>query len=140
MGTVDPRAALARFALPGAITAWERYGNGHINDTLLVTCADNSRYVAQRINKHVFPDGAAVMSNIARVLDHLARSELDPTRRLSLIPTRDGARFLIDNDGYHWRIYPFIAGARTIERVSEPARARGFLDRQGDIARLAGTS
>lgn len=120
----DPRAALASFALSGAITAWERYGNGHINDTLLVTCADNSRYVAQRINKHVFPDGAAVMSNIARVLDHLARSEPDPTRRLALIPTRNGGRFLVDDDGYHWRMYPFISGALTIERMSDPAQAR----------------
>lgn len=124
MDTLDPRAALARFALSGELLSFERYGNGHINDTLLVTCAGGSVYVAQRLNKHVFPDGAAVMTNIARVLDHLARSEPDPARRLTLIPTRDGARFLTDDAGYHWRVYPFISGARTIERVNEPAQAR----------------
>lgn len=124
MDTFDPQAALAQFALSGAVTTWERYGNGHINDTLLVTCADGSRYIAQRLNKYVFPNGPGVMNNIARVLAHLAKSEPDPTRRLSLIPTRDGKPFLVESDGYHWRVYPFIGGARTIERVSEPAQAR----------------
>lgn len=121
--TPDPTAALAEFVLPGAVSSWERYGNGHINDTLLVHCAGGD-VVAQRLNSNVFPDGAAVMGNIARVLDHLARHEPDATRRLSLLPTRAGGRFLCDAEGAYWRIYPFITDSRTIERVSDPAQAR----------------
>lgn len=127
MDTFDPSAALARFALPGDIRSWERYGNGHINDTLLVRCAGGD-VIAQRLNPHVFPDGLAVMTNIARVLDHLAKSEPDPGRRLSLIPTRDGGRHLVDGEGRYWRVYPFIAGSRTIERVEAPAQARAAAD------------
>lgn len=118
----DPLPVLARFALPGAVQSWERYGNGHINDTLLVRCAAGD-VVAQRLNRTIFRDGDAVMGNIARVLAHLATHEPDPGRRLALLPTRDGRSFLRDDDGWHWRVYPFVTGARTIERVSDPAQA-----------------
>lgn len=118
----DPLPVLARFRLPGAVRGWRRHGNGHINDTLLVRCADGD-VIAQRLNRAVFRDGAAVMGNIARVLDHLRAHEPDPGRRLALVPTADGAPFLRDADGWHWRVYPFVAGARTIERVAEPAQA-----------------
>lgn len=119
----DPAAALARFVLPGTVRDWQAYGNGHINDTLLVHCTDGD-VIAQRLNNRVFPDGAAVMGNIARVLDHLACSEPDPTCRLSLLPTRDGGRFLLDEQGSFWRVYPFIAGTRTIERVTTAGQAQ----------------
>ena len=116
-------ATLARFALPGAVLSWERYGSGHINDTLRVHCAAGE-VVIQRLNRNVFQDGAAVMGNIARVLDHLAVVEPDPTRRLALIPCRDGARWLRDADGVFWHAYYFVADAVTIDRVSAPAQAR----------------
>lgn len=136
----DPSAALAEFVLPGAVRSWATHGNGHINDTLLVRCAAGD-VIAQRLNRVVFPDGAAVMGNIGRVLAHLARHEPDPGRRLALLPTRAGAGSLVDGDGWHWRVYPFITGARTIERVSSPAQARaaalafaGFLASLADLS------
>lgn len=132
-------ATLARFALPGAVLAWERYGNGHINDTLLVRCAAGE-VIVQRLNRHVFPDGAAVMGNIARVVDHLAGIE-PAGRRLELIPARDGARSLQDPDGIWWRVYPRIAGA-TVDRVVSPAQAHlaaaAFARFQAHLATLPG--
>lgn len=112
---------LAGFDLPGPVLAWERYGNGHINDTLLVHCSGGKRIV-QRLNTRVFPDGLAVMGNIARVCDHLATVEPDPGRRLALVPGRDGSRCLRDADGVWWRAYPFIGGI-TVDRVSDPRQA-----------------
>ena len=51
------------------------HGNGHINDTYLVTCQRQGapvRYILQHINRNVFHDPAAVMQNIERVTAHLA--------------------------------------------------------------------
>ncbi|MEK7413072.1 MAG: aminoglycoside phosphotransferase family protein [Planctomycetota bacterium] len=122
MHDLQPDAILAQFSLAGPILSWERYGNGHINDTLLVRCAGGD-YVAQRLNRTVFSDGAAVMNNIARVLWHLATTEPDASRRLSLIPTRGGQPWLVDHEGFFWRVYPFMGGTKTIERVTAPGQA-----------------
>ncbi|MBI5724812.1 MAG: aminoglycoside phosphotransferase family protein [Planctomycetes bacterium] len=121
--SIHPEEILSHFALPAPMQSWNRYGNGHINDTLLIHC-DGADCVAQRLNNHVFPDGLAVMNNISRVLEHLARRESDPHRRLSLVPTRDGRHWIQDGDGAFWRVYPLIAGTVTIEQVTQPAQAR----------------
>ncbi len=69
-------AAVARqFQFRGEISAIERHGNGHINDTWCVgSCAGgaSTHYILQRINRNVFRDPAAVMQNIERVTAHLA--------------------------------------------------------------------
>lgn len=118
----DPSSALAQFMLPGEVRSWEGYGNGHINDTLLVHCSGGD-LIVQRLNRTVFPDGAAVMGNIARVLDHLSHHE-PPGSRLELLPTRSGGRFLCDATGWFWRVYPCIAPARTVDRVVSAGQAQ----------------
>ena len=44
---------IEQFALKGAVQSCERYGNGHINETYLVTCP-SARYILQKINTNVF--------------------------------------------------------------------------------------
>src|SRR3984885_2897020 len=93
----DARAAASQFEFRGEVSAIVPHGNGHINDTYLVTCQAHGapvRYILQHINRHVFRDPVAVMQNVERVTAHLAAQaagQPDGERHaLRLVPTRDG--------------------------------------------------
>jgi len=124
------RTAAAQFQFRGDPVAFLPYGNGHINDTYLVTCNGTSapvRYILQHINRHVFHSPAVVMQNIERVTAHLAAQladEPDRARRaLTLVPTRDGGNWYVDADGETWRAYPFIENARSYETATSVEQA-----------------
>ncbi len=137
------RAAAAQFQFRGEAVDFLPYGNGHINDTYLVTCNGTcapARYILQHINAQVFHSPAAVMQNIERVTAHLAAQlahEPDRARRaLTLIPARDGSNWYVDADGETWRAYPFIENARSyetatsVEQAFQAAEAFGRFQRQ----------
>jgi len=103
---------LHHFDFPEPTMPITRYGNGHINDTFLVT-TPQKRGILQRINNRVFPHPDLLMENIQRVTRHLAASISarggDPLREtLTLIPTRDGKFYIIDDAGDCWRLYLFV--------------------------------
>ncbi len=129
----EPRHALAaasQFEFSGEVSGIAPHGNGHINDTWLVTCqapGASARYILQHINHRVFLNPAAMMQNIERVTAHLAvqvAGKPDAARRaLHLVPTRDGRNWHVDAEGETWRAYRFIANARTYETVSSAEQA-----------------
>ena len=126
----DARAAAIQFEFRGEISSIAPHGNGHINDTYLVTCEGSGvpvRYILQHINRHVFHDPAAVMRNIERVTAHLAgqaAGEPDGDRRaLRLVPARDGRNWHVDAAGETWRAYQFIENARTYEAATSAKQA-----------------
>ena len=103
----------------------EPYGNGHINDTFLVSVAANQRYILQRMNTSVFPDPVGLMANIVGVTEHVRRKTEgmggDVARcSLTVVPTLDGDRFFKDSLGDCWRLYNFVEGTITKERVENP--------------------
>lgn len=123
-------AVAAAFQLGGEACGFTPYGNGHINDTFLVTCqaaGGPARSILQRINRNVFRQPAAVMENIERVTAHLAAQlagQPDRQRRaLTLIPTRQGRNWLVDAEGDTWRAYRRIENARSYETVETTAQA-----------------
>ena len=125
--------AIARcFALRGQPIAFEPITAGHINDTYVLTTADDEktcRYVLQRINRHVFKDPPQVMANIVCVTEHVRAKLLavDPAlaqRQLTVIPTRDGLAYHRDPDGNFWRVYAYVENAVTYDTVSSVALAR----------------
>ena len=126
----DLRVLAAQFEFQGEAAEFRPWGNGHINDTYLVTCgaaASPVRYILQRINSQVFRSPAAVIENIERVTAHLA-AQLANTpdrdrRTLTLIPTRDGRNWLKDANGETWRAYRFIENARSYEAATSDAQA-----------------
>jgi Ser/Thr protein kinase RdoA (MazF antagonist) len=139
----DARAAASQFEFRGELSGIAPHGNGHINDTYLVTCHATGapvRYILQHINRHVFRDPAAVMRNIERVTAHLAAqatAEPDRDRRaLQLVPARDGRNWHVDAGGETWRAYRFIESARTyeaatsVEQAFQAARAFGRFQQQ----------
>lgn len=100
----------------------ESYGSGHINHTFLVKVWEEQRYILQRINTAIFKDVDKLMDNIIQVTSYL-REEIirnggDPKREtLSVVMTTDGKSHYIDKEGSAWRVYLFINGAETLDKV-----------------------
>jgi aminoglycoside phosphotransferase (APT) family kinase protein len=142
----DWRAELApvaaEFPLRGPLRAAGPYGNGHINETYVLECDEAGtrvRYILQKINHRIFKNVPALMENIARVSAHVSAKQ---PRALALVPTRAGQGVLHDAAGNWWRLYDFIEGAHTVERVTNEAQAReaarAFGEYQALLADLPG--
>ena len=95
------------------------YGNGHINDTFLVTsreaAGNDKRYILQAINSNVFKKPQEVMHNITLVTSYLKTQTDDERRVLSLVPTNEGDSYFKDNDGIYWRLYDFVENSLCLE-------------------------
>jgi len=155
MSTTPPpenlAAILSLFEIEGRFTSAAAYGSGHINDTFLVHCETASglphRYIAQRINDRIFKAIPELMDNVQRVTEHLARkatatTDGSPPRQLTLVLARNGAAYARDEGGAWWRVYTFIEGAHSVDRVTtiDQARevARAFGDFQAQLSDLPG--
>ncbi len=136
-------AAASQFEFHGEVSALAPYGNGHINDTYIVSCQGagaSARYILQHINRRVFLNPAAMMQNIERVTAHLAgqvAGQPDGARRvLQLVPAQDGRNWHVDAEGETWRAYRFIENAcsyetaASAEQAFQAARAFGRFQQQ----------
>ncbi len=101
--------------------------SGHINDTYCSEFDESGRrvkYVNQRINHLVFREPELLMENIERVT-RFARERItaaggDPAREtLTIVPTRDGRTYHRTPEGTYWRMFNYIDGARTYDRVED---------------------
>ena len=95
----------------------QAYGNGHINDTYLVTMP---RYILQRINTSIFTDPDELMDNIGNVTaflrEKIAAAGGDADRgTLTVVPTKEGGKYYKADDNNVFRVYKFIEGTKTIE-------------------------
>ncbi len=103
-------------------TVTESYGNGHINDTYLVTAP---RYILQRINTSIFTDPEGLMENIDNVTSFLRekiRADGGDVRRgtLQLVPAKDGRHYYRYDDENVFRVYRFVEGTKSIENSKTP--------------------
>ena len=127
------------------MTATAELRTGHINDSYVVSIADRSRVLLQRINDHVFHEPEQVMRNIVRITRHLEH-RLGPhsrRRRLTLIPAESGRMWLKTSEGDEagwWRMYELIEGVTTGLRASTPDQvfraAQAYGSFQGMLADL----
>ena len=138
------RAVASAFRLGGTYCGGAPHGNGHINDTYVVSFEQGgvtTRYILQRINENVFRNVEVVMENIARVTAHAGRRAIasgapDAIRRaLTLIPTRAGGNLHRDASGA-WRCYIFVEGAQSYDVITDPSMAREGARAFGDFQRL----
>ena len=112
---------LDQYDLNGQIVSVAPYGQGHINDTYLVTVSrfgkEEPAYVIQRINKKVFSNVELLMQNITRVSAHIRKKiklANDPRwEALTLVLSKQGSAFSFDDNGDYWRIYLFVKNSRT---------------------------
>jgi aminoglycoside phosphotransferase (APT) family kinase protein len=124
--------------------------SGHINDTYCSEFDESGRrikYVNQRINHLVFREPELLMENIERVT-RFARERIiaaagDPDREtLTIVPTRDGRSFHRTPEGSYWRMFRYINGARTYDRVEDLrhvySASKAFGNFQKMLARLPG--
>ncbi len=114
-----------QFDLPDGAWTAEPYGNGHINETYLVTTGEK-RFILQRVNGYVFPKPEDVMDNIERVTAFLKaqieREGGDPAREtLTLVKTHQGECFTYDREGGLWRMYLFIEDTVSCDLPDTPA-------------------
>jgi Ser/Thr protein kinase RdoA (MazF antagonist) len=127
-------AAISRqFAVNGQFTQGQPHGTGHINDTYAIRCdraGRSVRYILQRINQRVFTDVPALMENILRVTEHVARraAALPPVERrrsrtLTIVPTHTGSPWFRDDLNQCWRCYEFIEQAQTYDLLRNPVQA-----------------
>jgi len=108
------------------------FGTGHINDTYRIVASQGGHkvlFTLQHVNTRIFKDGPALMSNITRISRHAvarlrAEGATDASRRaLQVIPAIDGRPYHVDGVGMLWRMYIFIDGVRTYDKVEHPRQA-----------------
>ena len=105
------------FQLEGEILNIATLGEGFINDTFIIkTKSDASpNYLMQRKNRKIFTDVPAMMDNIERITSHLKKKISarggDPMREaLTVIKTKEGALYHVDQEGEYWALCLFIPG------------------------------
>ena len=103
------------------------YGNGHINDTRLVTMDNGTQYVLQRINKNVFKRPDLLMENYVGVTTFIRKKIEaeggDPLREvLNAIPAKDGKPFAVPAKNCD-RITPELPRAPRSRAEAVPAAA-----------------
>ncbi len=117
---------IAQFALEGRLVGKKPYGNGHINDTFLLTCelpeGRQKQYILQKMNRSIFKDPQALMDNLVHVTEYLRRVIIrqggDPDREtLNVVRTKDGGSFYEDQSGGCWRVVLFIEQTICLEQV-----------------------
>lgn len=116
------------FAWNGEVAGIQDYGNGHINDTFLVTLETKhgkKRAILQRMNHEIFQRPVELMENILNVTSFLAEKIIqeggDPEREtLNVILTTDGKPYYLDEGGNYWRAYKFIENTTSYDTVEKP--------------------
>lgn len=121
--------ALFHFDFKGCVMKSIPFGNGHVNDTYLVTVKRNdnmtARAVLQKMNQSVFTKPKEVMENIVNVTSFLRKKIIenhgDPEREtLNVIFTKDHQPYFIDSQGEYWRCFDYIENATSYDLVHDP--------------------
>ncbi len=103
------------FRLDSAAESFQVFGNGHINETYLVTSERGTKYIIQKVNQSVFTKPEQVMANILAVTEHIRRKNPDPRSTLSVIEANNGNCYFRTEDGDFWRVYDFISDSICLE-------------------------
>lgn len=116
-----------KFNIKGNLLSFERYGEGHINETYLLNYENNgelNQYILQKINHNIFPNIEGLMNNIELVTSFLRNKIIenngDANREtMILIKTKDNNNYYYDqeNDSYY-RVFVFVKDTITLQIVS----------------------
>ena len=84
------KEAIYHFPIEGKPLGCEQIKSGHINETYLITTDTGARYILQWINRYVFPNVEAIMSNMSAISQFLREKEHGRMCMISYIDTLDG--------------------------------------------------
>lgn len=101
-----------KFMIEGSVTAIEPFGNGHINNTFLVTTDKTKRYILQKVSDAF--DIKLLMKNIDAVTSFLALKSDNPEREMRLIHTTNDKNYYSDESG-NYRMYNFVEDSICLE-------------------------
>ena len=127
---------ISQFALEGSPISCTRFGSGHINETYLLVTNRPHLYILQKVNTRTFPDGVGLMNNIILVTEHLRKRDPDPRHALTLVPVKNGEKYLLRPGNELWRLYEYITGsvclnrAESMEDLRQSGAAFGHFQRQ----------
>lgn len=116
------REVMEQYGYAERVLSAESYGNGHINDTVLITLQNPSeRVILQRINTKIFTQPQQLIENITRVTEWIAKqiqANGGDVRRevLHLIPTLAGECYYATRNGNYYRAYRFIEEGVCLEQ------------------------
>ncbi len=126
---VDIIKIMEGFVTEGVTIHYEPFGNGHINNTKLVTNRREDgtevQYVLQGINKNVFKNPPMLMENYVGVTSYIRReiekAGGDPLREtLNAIPAKDGKPYVLDEEGEYWRLLVYVTDSMSYDKVEKP--------------------
>jgi Ser/Thr protein kinase RdoA (MazF antagonist) len=115
---------VAQFFANCSIQSIQPLGQGHINDTYLLSLVGDTRsFVLQRKNHYVFTNIEGMMNNIQLVTQHIrqkliSEGQKDIDRKvMTYLTTLANQNYYQDVDGNYWTMCLFIDG-QTIESVT----------------------
>ena len=131
------------FKVEGKVSDCIPFGNGHINDTRLVTMDNGVQYVAQRINKNVFKRPDLLMENYVGVTTFIRKKIEaeggDPLRNvLNAIPTKDGKAYYLDEEEQYWRLLVYVTDSIGYDKVERPEQFYDSAVSFGDFQYMLG--
>ena len=121
-------SAADQFKSTGKVINIQRYGNGNVNDTFLVTLDSkgDEHFVLQRVNTQVFNQPELVMLNMNTYAEHVRRrlrnAPLIVGRRWEVpqvLLAHNGQHHWIDPGGSFWRAITFIDSAESFDTVRD---------------------
>ena len=119
---------LAAFDIEAGEADAVRSGQGHVNDTFVVTePAGGRKFVVQRISPAAFKRPDQVMENVIGITEYLGReierNGGDRTREaLRFLRPKTGGLYYADRDGGPWRAYPYVDRTVCCQTVESPAQ------------------
>ena len=129
----DVPRILRRYNLEAADYVIDRIGSGHIHATYKVSGVRS--YVLQRVNKNVFKEPELIARNLRNAADYLRKNSpnyLFP----SVIPSLEGREMVYDEEGFPWRLFPYIDNTVTVDSVSSVDQAREAAQAFARLSRL----
>lgn len=113
--------ALQQFGLREDDYKIDRIGSGHIHITYRLTGAKS--YILQRVNKNVFKQPEVIAQNLRLAALYLSKN-FPEYPFLTALPSMNGSDLFYDDEGYPWRLFPFIENTFTIDKVGDAAQAK----------------
>ncbi|MEQ8423070.1 MAG: phosphotransferase, partial [Cyclobacteriaceae bacterium] len=124
-------AVLSSFGLGLNNFLIQRIDSGHINHTYKL----GSEYIFQRINKNVFLQPEILSDNLNIAADFL--SENSPQYLLPRpIKNNNNEDLIFDQEGYPWRLFPYIKNTFTINEVANVGQAYAVAKAFGELTKL----